>query len=50
MDSVKNAVGFKGDLNAFFEYMRTDKKFMPYKTPEDVLNAFRAIRKKKNLI
>ena len=43
MDSLKNAVGFTGDLRAFFEYMRTDKKFMPYKTPEDVLNAFRAI-------
>lgn len=44
MDSVKNAVGFKGDMNAFFKYLRTDKKFMPYKTPEDVLNAFRAIQ------
>ncbi len=46
MDSVKNAVGYKGDLNAFFNYMRTDKKFFPYKTPEDVLNAFRAIQKR----
>ena len=44
MDSVKNAVGFKGDLNAFFNYMRTDKEFFPYKKPEDVLNAFRAIK------
>lgn len=44
MDSVKNAVGFKGDLNAFFNYMKTDKKFFPYKTPEDVLTAFRAIK------
>lgn len=44
MDSVKDAVGFKGDLNAFFDYMRNDKKFMPYKTPEEVLNAFRAIQ------
>jgi uncharacterized protein (DUF885 family) len=43
MDSVKNAVGFNGDLNAFFEYMKTDKRFMPYRTPEDVLNAFRSI-------
>ena len=47
MDSVKNAVGFKGDLNSFFEYMRTDKKFMPYKTPEEVLNAFRAIQQEE---
>jgi len=43
MDSVKNVVGFKGDLNAFFEYMRTDKRFMPYKTPEEVLSAIRSI-------
>jgi uncharacterized protein (DUF885 family) len=43
MDSVKNAVGFKGDLNAFFNYMRTDKRFTPYKTPEEVLNAIRSI-------
>ncbi len=46
MDSVKNAVNFKGDLPAFFEYMRTNKIFMPYKTPEEVLNAFRAIQAK----
>ena len=44
MDSVKNSVGFKGDLKAFFEYMRTDKRFKPYKTPEEVLNAFRNIQ------
>lgn len=44
MDSVKNSVGFKGDLKAFFEYMRTDKRFMAYKTPEEVLNAFRNIQ------
>ena len=44
MDSVKNSVGFKGDLKAFFEFMRTDKRFMPYKTPEEVLNAFKNIQ------
>jgi uncharacterized protein (DUF885 family) len=43
MDSVKNAVGFKGDLNAFFNYMRTDRRFMPYKTPKEVLDATQAI-------
>lgn len=45
MDSVKQSVGFNGDLNAFFNYMRNNKKFMPYKSPEEVLNAFRAIQK-----
>lgn len=44
MERVKTQVGFKGDLNAFFTYMRTDPKFMPYKKDEDVLNAFRAIQ------
>lgn len=46
MDSVKNSVGFTGDLPAFFEYMKTDKKFMPYKTPKEVLDAFEAIHQR----
>jgi uncharacterized protein (DUF885 family) len=46
MDSVRNAVGYKGDLKSFFEFMKTDKQFMPFKTPEDVLNGFRAIQAK----
>jgi uncharacterized protein (DUF885 family) len=46
MDSVKNKTGFKGDLMAFFEYMKTDPKFMPYKTPAQVLAAFDGIHKR----
>lgn len=45
MDSIKTATGFKGDLKAFFEYMKTDPKFMPYKTPGEVLAAFEQIHK-----
>ncbi|MDQ6763184.1 MAG: DUF885 domain-containing protein [Bacteroidota bacterium] len=45
MEKVKAETGFTGDLPSFFEYLKTDKKFMPYKTPEDVLNAFRNIQK-----
>ena len=44
MEAVKNQVGFQGDLPAFFNYLNSDPKFTPYKTPEDVLNAFRAIQ------
>jgi uncharacterized protein (DUF885 family) len=44
MDSIKMAVHFKGDLNAFFEFMKTDKQFMPFKTPEEVLASFRKIQ------
>ncbi len=46
MEQIKESVNFKGDLKAFFEFMKTDKKLMPYKTPEDVLNAFRSIQAK----
>jgi uncharacterized protein (DUF885 family) len=45
-DSVKNSVVFKGDMQAFFEFMKTGKQFMPYKAPQDVLRAFEAIHKK----
>jgi uncharacterized protein (DUF885 family) len=43
MDSIRVATGFKGDLPAFFEFMKTDKQFMPYKSPADVLAAFNSI-------
>jgi uncharacterized protein (DUF885 family) len=46
MERVKTEVGFKGDLPALFAYLKTDKKFMPYRTPAEVLDAFRAIQTK----
>jgi uncharacterized protein (DUF885 family) len=46
MDSVKSSVGFTGSLDSFFVYLRTDKKFKPYKKPEEILDAFRAIQAK----
>ncbi|MBA2249888.1 MAG: DUF885 domain-containing protein [Chitinophagaceae bacterium] len=46
MEKIKTQTGFTGDLNSFFEFMKTDKRFTPYKTPEDVLNAFRDIQKR----
>ena len=46
MEKTKDAVGFKGDLKAFFEHMRTDPKFTPFKTPAEVLTAFETIHKK----
>lgn len=45
MDSIKKSVGFKGDLKAFFQYMKTDPKFYPFKTAENVLDSFRNIQK-----
>ena len=29
MEKVKAEVGFKGDLKAFFAYLKTDPKFLP---------------------
>ncbi|OUJ71792.1 DUF885 domain-containing protein [Hymenobacter crusticola] len=44
MEQVQQQVGFSGDLNAFFEYMRTEPKFMPFKTPEEVLAVYRGVQ------
>ena len=43
MEEIKNATGFKGDLRSFFEYMKTNKQFMPFKSPQDVLDSFQHI-------
>jgi uncharacterized protein (DUF885 family) len=43
MEKVKTEVGFKGDLKSFFDYLRTDSKFYPFTSDEEVLNAYRAI-------
>lgn len=37
MEKVKEQVGFKGDLRAFFDHVRNDKKFTPFNTPEQVV-------------
>ncbi len=43
MENIKDSSGYKGDLNSFFQFMKTDKQFMPFKTPSDVLDSFRHI-------
>lgn len=45
MEKIKNETGFTGDLKAFFTYLKTDKKFTPYKTPKEILDAFENIHK-----
>jgi uncharacterized protein (DUF885 family) len=44
MEKVKQEVGFKGDLHAFFDYMRTAKKFQP-KSREALTQGFYDIQK-----
>ncbi|MFY0689603.1 MAG: DUF885 domain-containing protein [Cyclobacteriaceae bacterium] len=46
MDSLKDAVEFDGDLNSFFAYVRSDPKFSPFDTEEEVLERYRSFEKK----
>lgn len=45
MEKIREQVGFKGDLKAFFDHLRTDPKYY-YKTPEELLQGYRAISKR----
>ena len=45
MERIKTKTGFKGDLKAFFHFLRTDERFY-YKTPEALLEGYRAISKR----
>jgi uncharacterized protein (DUF885 family) len=43
MEKVKKQVGFKGNLEAFFQYLDTAPQFYPFNTGEEVLQAYRDI-------
>lgn len=43
MERVKEEMNFSGDLQAFFDYVNTDPQFMPFKSDEEVIDAFRAV-------
>lgn len=43
MESIKDEVGFKGELKDFFTYMSTNPKFFPFKTEADVVAGFQQI-------
>ena len=45
MEKIKTQVGFTGSLHEFFVYLRSDPKFF-YKTPDELLAAYRAIAKR----
>lgn len=45
MEAVRAKVGFKGDLKAFFEHVRTDPRYY-CKTPEELLGRFKAIEER----
>ncbi|SIQ33769.1 DUF885 domain-containing protein [Maribacter ulvicola] len=43
METVKNEIGFKGDLKSFFSSLRNKKELMPFSKPEEVIENFNAI-------
>jgi uncharacterized protein (DUF885 family) len=45
MEAVKQEVGFKGDMAAFFVHLRSDPKFF-HKTPAQLLAAYQALAKR----
>ena len=48
MEAAKNKIGFKGDLKAFFEFIRNSPEQMPFKKPEEVIDNFNSIKEKIN--
>ncbi|WP_268845912.1 DUF885 domain-containing protein [Flavobacterium aestivum] len=43
MEKIKTSIDFKGTLPELFDFMKTDKQFMPFKTDKEVLDAFQTI-------
>ena len=46
MEKVKKEVGFEGDLNAFFDHVRTSPEQMPFTKPEQVIENFEAMHER----
>jgi len=42
MDSIRMLTGFTGDLKQFFAFVKTDKRFFPFHTEQEVLDRFRS--------
>ena len=46
MEKVREKVGFEGDLNAFFEHVRTKPELMPFSDPQEVIDNFNSMYEK----
>lgn len=44
MEKAKNKIGFKGDIKAFFEHIRSRKDQMPFTEPSQVIDNFNSIK------
>jgi uncharacterized protein (DUF885 family) len=46
MEAVRLEMNFHGSLKEFFEFLRSDPQFKPFKKPEEVISFFAAIQSK----
>lgn len=46
MESIKKVMGFNGTLQKFFEHLRTDPRYKPFKNPGEVIAFFTSIQTK----
>jgi uncharacterized protein (DUF885 family) len=44
MEATLAKTGFQGNLPALFAFMKTDPRFTPFQTPQDVLDAYKKIQ------
>ena len=45
MNKIKDAVGYKGDMQSFFKYLNEDLKFAPFTTEQQILDSFWGIKR-----
>lgn len=48
MVRAKEALGFKGDLKAFFDHVRNNSELMPFQNPEEVIQHYKSIEARVN--
>ena len=46
MEKIKEQVGFKDDLKAFFDFVRSNEALMPYSDPQEVIDNFNDIHER----
>lgn len=46
MEKIKEQVGFKGNLKAFFDHVRSKKELMPFTDPQQIIDNFNAVHAK----
>jgi uncharacterized protein (DUF885 family) len=47
MNKIKDAVGYKGDMQSFFKYLNDDRKFAPFTTEQQILDSFWGIKRQE---